>query len=117
MKKQNEAGEVQVGVPWAGTSAGSPFVYLCLTDIRGNQAFKLRYVHLNDDRLLFEIQFNLSCADPLEMAEIAIPSPSLPTGIPGTYAFELVWNDEPLGAYRIIVREFQRPGENNGENA
>lgn len=111
MEKQNEAGEVQFGVPFAGASAGSPFVYLSLTDIRGKQAFNLRYVHLDVDRVLFEIQFDVDCKNPLEMVEMAIPSPSLPTRTPGTYAFELVWNDEPLGAYRIIVQEIQRPGE------
>ena len=32
------------------------------------------------------------------MAEVIVPLPMLPMSRPGAYAFEVVWNDEVLGA-------------------
>ena len=99
MKKQNEAGEVQLGVFLAGASAGSPFVYLSLTDIRGKQTFNLRYVHLNDDRLLFEIQFDVDCKDPLEMVEMAL----LPFGAKNMFLSE---DPKVAMAERVVMFTF-----------
>lgn len=88
-----------------GIQAGSPYAYINLTNIRGRQDFVLRYVDLQDYQVLFEIKFFAECDDPLQVAELIAPLPPLPAKKSGVCALELLWNDEPIGSFRIRVQE------------
>jgi hypothetical protein len=90
-----------------GHRAGSPFAYMSLTAVRGEQPFVLRYVYLDDDQLVFQTSFKIKSDDPLGTCEAAFPLPDLPAEAPGTFALELLWNDEPLGSHKIAIIQVQ----------
>ena len=105
------AGEdkVKIQIPLSGHQLGSPFCYISLTEIRGSQPFTLRYVNLEDDKALFQTEFNAECSNPLETIEAVFPLPALPIPGPGHYALELLWGQEPLGCHRITIVEETPP--------
>jgi hypothetical protein len=80
-----------------------------MTEVHKNQQFELRYVDLAEDKSLFGTTFTLSSDDPLQTVEFALPLPMLPTGKAGTFALELLWQNEPLGSHRINVDEAKPP--------
>jgi len=87
----------------SGFNSGSPFAFLSLIDVHGEQKFSLRYVRLRDDAVSFNIKFKVNSPDRLNPCQTAIALPPLPV-VDGVYALELIWNDvEPLGSYRISV--------------
>ena len=92
-----------------GNDAGSPFAYISLTDVRGNQSFALRYVELNSESVMFRCDFDINWDDPLMSVDLAIPLPRLPIGKTGVFALELLWNDEPLGTFRVQVKQIKLP--------
>jgi len=98
-----------------GFDAGSPYAYISLTEVRGEQQFSLRYVSLQDDRALIEATLVVKSDDPLKTIELVVPLPRLPVPEPGIFALELLWGDEnvPLGMHRIRVTEVQIPEQDN----
>jgi hypothetical protein len=104
-------------VPVAGYQAGSPFCYVSLTEIHGEQSFALRFVDLNDNSVLFEMQFKINSPSPLQIIDLGVPLPPLPCDKPGVFALELLWaKDEPLGSCRLIVSEARFKKETDGSN-
>ena len=99
-----------------GLQAGSPYAYVSLTDVRGTRRFALRYVYLDDDQVILKLDFEVSCDDPLQTVEIVVPLPSLPTPNPGTYALELLCEDEPIGSFRVKVEEIPTEDLQDGNN-
>lgn len=104
VEKEKEQNNGMMPVSPQGYNAGSPFAYISLVDVLGKHRFILRYVDLADDSVLFEFNLDVDWKDPLAPVETGVPIPTLPTKV-GTYALELVWEGEPLGSYRISVRE------------
>jgi hypothetical protein len=98
-----------------GFSAGSPYAYASMTAVRGEQEFVLRYVDLSDESVHFQYDFKVNCKDPLASVEVVLPLPPLSTQKAGTFALELLWNDEPLGSCRINVREIKKKGDENAD--
>jgi len=98
-------GEEKRVIP-GGMQAGSPYVYISLTELRGQTRFVLRYVNLEQDKPHFETQFSVDVSDPLKTVELVFPMPSLPH-VAGVHALELLCDDEPLGSYRVIVEEMK----------
>src|SRR5947207_1189979 len=94
----------------SGHQAGSPFCYVSLTDVHGEQDFEMRFVDLGDNKSLFGTTFRVKSDDPLQTVEVVVPLPMLPTNKPGTFALELLWNGEPLGAHRVVVGEIPQKG-------
>lgn len=86
-----------------GMHSGSPWAFISVTDVRGKQVFALRYVFLDEDQLIFETKFTITSDNPLNTHNIVAPLPPLPSDRPGTFALEVVWNDEPLGTHRVVV--------------
>lgn len=107
---RNEDGKRQ-RVVIGGGDPGSPYAYISMTALRGKLRFVVRYVYLNDDKVLFQTDFGIACENPLETAQIVLALPKLPVIGVGAYALELLCDDEPLGAFRITVEELQ--GESN----
>jgi uncharacterized protein DUF6941 len=106
-------GELQViRVGPQGHQAGSPFCYISLTEVRGEQTFRLRFVDLSDETALMEGQFTVTSPGPLATIEAIVALPMLPVNKVGTFALELLLGDEPLGAHRINVEEEKPPNVN-----
>lgn len=89
-------------VPQADFNSGSPFAYVSLTEVHGEQKVELRYVRLNDEQVYFTATMTLNSLDPLAHIETCCPLPMLSDEV-GNYALELIWNEELLGAHRIEV--------------
>jgi hypothetical protein len=100
-----------------GLHSGSPYAYANLTGVHGKQELVLRYVYLNEDQPIFGANFTVHCDDPLASVEIVFPLPPLPAAKAGTYALELLCNDEPVGAFRIRVEELQVEGASDDDNS
>ena len=105
VEKEDEKREQlpQIGnMPIIGKS-GSPFAYVCLTEIREEANLELRYVDLSDNTVLIKVDLNVRCKDPLQAVELKIPLPQLPCRHFGAYALELLCEDELLGSWRVTV--------------
>lgn len=92
-----------------GLVSGSPTCYIRLTDVRGQQAFVLRYVYINEDQVLLTTAFQVNSNDPLRAIDVILPLPPLPANKEGTFALELVWNNDVIGSHRVTVREIELP--------
>ncbi|HTU25814.1 MAG TPA: hypothetical protein VMF30_10470 [Pirellulales bacterium] len=110
----NAPREVTLRVDAGGQKAGSPFCYISLTELFGEQHFELRYVDLAENNSLFSAHFSLVSHDPVGTEEVVIPLPELPVVHAGAFALELLWNDEPLGSHRIVFSEL--PDDPSDEN-
>ena len=89
-----------------GMQAGSPYVFISLTEIHGTVKCSLRYTSLRQDKPLFQCEISITCDDPLQTAEVVLPLPSLPL-VAGVHALELFCGDHLLGSHRIIVEEIK----------
>jgi len=96
-----------------GLHAGSPYAFVSLTEIHGTISCVLRYVDLQDNKVLMETEFQVSCDDPLHTVEAVLPMPPLPADKAGIHALELLCDDEPLGSLRIIVDERKETDDDN----
>jgi hypothetical protein len=89
--------------------AGTPSLYLAMTDIHGTVDLTLRFVHLVTHEAYFEGGVQLRADDPLKLCEAALGLPRL-TAEPGRYSLDLLWNEELIGQWRIeVVREESTP--------
>ncbi len=94
-----------------GMHAGSPYDYISVTEIRGQTNLILRYLDLEDNSILLQAEFEVSCDNPLETVEITAPLPPLPVPHPGNYALELLCGTgidlELIGSHRLRVIELE----------
>lgn len=109
-----QGGVVELGggkkVPYVGgMTPGSPFAYISLTGAHGPTSLVLRYVDLLDNSVLFTIDVNFTCNDPLATIELALPLIPIPIPHAGSYALELLCGDEWLGSHRVNVTELKAP--------
>jgi hypothetical protein len=92
-----------------GLDAGSPYAYISLTDVRGKVPLVFRYVDLQDNTPILQANVVVEASSPLDMVEFVLPLPKLPVPHAGVFAFELLYNDEPVGSHRIVVEEMKPP--------
>ena len=52
-----------------------------------------------------EIGLEVNSADPLAVVELTIPMPRLPVTGAGTFSLDLMYDNEILGSWRIVVTE------------
>ncbi len=97
------------------SQAGSPYLYLALTEVHGNLPLHLRYMDLSDSSLLFEAEMVLTANDPVGTAEYCIPLPALPTHKTGVFSLDLLYNEELLGSWRIVIAQ-PPPADPSQEN-
>ena len=107
-KQLEEKGIEGSDIP-GGMSSGSPTCYIRLTDIRGQQAFVLRYVYIDEEQVLLTTSFQVNTNDPLQPIDVVLPLPPLPANKAGTFALELVWNNDVIGSHRVSVPEMPLP--------
>lgn len=106
-EESKEPEQLPVAKPVASLMhAGSPYAYISLTDIKGTVDLVLRYVSLETHEALFETTVSVRAEDPVATVEIVMPVPKLPSEI-GTFALELLCEDELLGFHRITVQEMK----------
>jgi len=92
----------------AVSSAGSPHLYIALTDVHRTIPLKVRFVDLADITETvprFEIGLEVNSPDPVAVTELVIPMPRLPVTGAGTFSLDLLYNGEILGSWRIVVTE------------
>ena len=108
LQQLTESGKAPL--PFApGQRSGSPYAYVSLTEVHGNQQFQLRYVNVANEKLHFDCNLDVQCKDPLATVELIVPLPALPANEPGAFALELLWKGEPLGSFRIAVKQMKLP--------
>jgi hypothetical protein len=86
------------------TRAGSPFLYLALTEVHGRVVLRMRYVNLADSNVLIEGQIDVTSPDPVSIAEYSFPLPLLPVS-PGQFSLDLLYEGEILGSWRVTVKQ------------
>jgi hypothetical protein len=96
-------------------TVGSPWAYISLTEIHGTVPLELRYVDLSDNAVMLRVELPVKSNSPLDTVEVVVQLPVLPMPHPGTYALELLSNEEPLGAHRITADERPVPDPNANE--
>jgi hypothetical protein len=93
---------------------GSPWLYLALFEVHGQVPIELRYINLSDSSVVFTATMTLVASDPVVVAEYAIPVPRLPSDKAGEFSLDALYENEPLGSWRISVRHENEPsGEEN----
>ena len=112
----DEGAKQEQNKPLAGPTAGSPSLYISLTEVRGETPLSIRYVDLLDNLVLLQVDFLVKCEDPLQNVEAILQLPRLPVRNPGAHALELLVNDEPLGSLRIIVVEDRSDDQPTGDH-
>lgn len=81
-------------------------VYISLTDVSDQTLISIQFVYLAKNRPLMHTEVFIEKGDRLGTTEIVAPLPTLDSDVmqgPGTYALEVVCNDEILGSHRIQV--------------
>jgi hypothetical protein len=106
-------------IPVQNMVAGSPWVYLSITEIHRSADLTLRYVDLEDHSVLLQLGIQVATESPLETVEMILPLPQLPVPHAGTYAVELCYGQgkelEPMGAYRIRIIRAEGETKPEGE--
>lgn len=86
-----------------GGIAGSPYAYLSLADVCDQTKLELQFVSLKRNKVLFSQQLMIRNQDRLATIELVSALPHFHVGEAGTYAFEVVCDNEILGSHRINV--------------
>lgn len=86
-----------------GTQAGSPYAYISVTDVCDGTELELQFVSLSHNKVLFSTRLRINCNDRLKTIEIVAPLPPLEIPESGVYAFEVICENEVIGAHRIIA--------------
>ena len=90
--------------------AGSPYLYLALTEVHGRVSLGLRYINLADSTVLMDGQIDVSSADPVAMVEYSFPLPMLPLSL-GQFSLDLLYEGEILGSWRVTVKQQPAQGD------
>jgi hypothetical protein len=83
--------------------AGSPYLYVALTEVRGTVPLRIRYVNLGDSTVLLEGSFKITSGDPTSTAEYIFELPPLPIA-PGHFSLDLLFEGEILGSWRVVIK-------------
>lgn len=102
-----------------GMRAGSPCVYISLTDVCDGTKIQVQFVSLSRNTVLFGKEIEIPNDDRLRNVEIAMPLPELPITEAGTFAVEVLCEGSLLGSWRILAEDLDatREGESRGSNS
>ena len=87
------------------TQVGTPYAYFSLTEVYGEILLELRFVDLREDKILLQTSFRVAAKEALDTVEGILPMPKLPVNHEGTYALELLSDNELLGYVRLVVEK------------
>ncbi|MCH7812621.1 MAG: hypothetical protein IID40_01240 [Planctomycetes bacterium] len=94
-------------IPSVSGQAAQAFV--SVTNIHGALELVLRYVDLEDNRVLCESQpIKVVCDNPLSTVDLVVPLPPLPMPHEGVFAFEVYTGSHLLGSLRVTVAKLER---------
>ncbi len=90
-------------------AAANIAVYAKLADAEGQYKFKIRVVHLKDERLLGEVSADGMIQTRLEPADVAVYLMGFAVPEPGKYEFQLFANDVYLTRITLTARQIGVP--------
>ena len=93
----------------AVSAAGSPHLYVALSDVHGAISLAVRYVDLSNGATLLELTLGTSSPDPLALTELGIPLPRLPLPHAGAYSLDVLHDGEILGSCRVVIDQATSP--------
>lgn len=101
-----------------GMRAGSPCVYISLTDVCDGTKIQVQFVSLSRNIVLFGNEVTISNDDRLRNVEIAMPLPELPIAEAGSYALEVLCEGSILGSWRVLAEDLdaKKEGESHDSN-
>ena len=79
------------------------YVYLCLTNGRGNCEGTLSLVDIEANQVLARLSGAIAFRSPLQVVEMSFELNALAFPHPGTYRFEFLCDGEPVGARDLHV--------------
>jgi hypothetical protein len=94
-----------------GMNAGSPYVYVSLTDVCDGTVIKVQFVNLSKDIALFGTEVTISNSDRLRNVEISLPLPTLPIVEAGIYALQVLCEQQLLGSWRVVADDMDSKKE------
>jgi hypothetical protein len=100
-----------------GTSVGSPYAYISLTDVCDGATLQIQFLNLSKNIVLFGNEIKISCADRLANVEVVLPLPVLPITEPGGYALQVVSEGEILGSWRVVAEDLDAKKEQQSDGA
>ena len=93
----------------AVSAAGSPHLYVALSDVHGSISLTVRYVDLSNGSNLFEMVLGTTSSDPLALTELGVPLPRLPMPHAGAYSLDVLHDGEILGSWRLVITQDTPP--------
>jgi hypothetical protein len=101
-----------------GTSIGSPFAYISLTDVCDGTTLEIQFINLSKNVVLFGTAVNIAHVDRLANVELVLPLPVLPITEAGTYALQVVCEGEIVGSWRVMAEDLdaRKEQQSNGTN-
>ena len=100
-----------------GMSAGSPHVYISLTDVCDSTTIQIQFLNLSKNIVLFGTEVNISNVDRLSNNELVLPLPTLPISEAGVYALQVVCEGEILGSWRVVAEDLDAKKEEQSDDA
>ncbi len=80
------------------------WAYACLTGLQGEHKVKLVYTDLQSDQALMQTsEMTVISKDPNAGLELILEVPPFPMPHPGVYVFEVMVDDNSIGALRVKV--------------
>lgn len=100
-----------------GMSAGSPYVYISLTDVCDNTIIQIQFLNLSKNIVLFGNEIKLGNVDRLSNTELVLPLPNLPISEAGVYALQVLCEGEILGSWRIVAEDLDANKEEPSDDS
>lgn len=95
-------------LPGLPAQVGGFSLYARLTDAEGKYTFRVRFVRLEDDKVLAEATTNeIEATERLGFCDLAMRLPPLPLERAGRYEFQLYANDVYIGRTTVDARLIQ----------
>ena len=103
-------------VMMGGTSVGSPYAYISLTDVCEGTTVQIQFVSLSKNIVLFGNAVTISNADRLSNVEVILPLPMLPISEAGIYALQVVCEGQILGSWRVVAEDMDAKKEGQSDD-
>jgi hypothetical protein len=99
-----------------GTSAGSPYAYISLTDVCDGTTVQIQFINLSKNIVLFGRDIPLPNTNRLRNSELVLPLPVLPISEAGVYALQVICEGEILGSWRVVAEDLDAKKEEHSND-